>query len=146
MTLPFITAYGKKQRVQLDRIQPSRTKQAFKEECDINTIISRFLKTGVMNFANKNEPRYADVTGIEFQDAMQKVAAAQSLFNELPAALRNRFENEPAKFLTFVQDEKNREEAVALGLLKPAGASTAPEATPTPTTAPTAPVEAPKPA
>lgn len=138
----FISAYSPKVRVRVERTEPSRTKQAFKEECDINTIISRFLKTGVLNFAAKNEPRYGDVTGIEFQSAMLKVAQAQSLFNELPAALRNRFENEPAKFLDFVQDEKNREEAVTLGLLQPK----APAATPPATTAPATSVEAPKPA
>lgn len=142
----FVTAYGPKQKVALERHQPSRTKQSFKDECDINTIIARFLKTGVMNFANKNEPRYGDVTGIEFQDAMQKVAAAQSLFNELPAAIRARFENEPAKFLTFVQDEKNREEATELGLLKPVVKPEPAPATPTATPAPATPTEAPKPA
>lgn len=117
--MDFKTAYGPKLRVQVDNVSPSRTKQAFKDECDINTIISRFLRTGVMNFTAKNEPRYGDCTGIEFDAAMRTVANAQSLFNELPAALRHRFENEPAKFLDFVQDEKNREEATALGLLKP---------------------------
>lgn len=140
--MQFITAYSPKIRVRVERTTPSRTKQAFKEECDINTIISRFLRTGVLNFAAKNEPRYGDVTGLEFQESMLKVAQAQSLFNELPAALRNRFDNEPAKFLDFVHDEKNREEAIKLGLVSPK----APAATPPAAPAPATPTEAPKPA
>lgn len=141
--MQFISAYSPKQRVQVHNTTPSRTKQAFKAECDINNIISRFLKTGVLDFANKNQARYGDVTGLEYQDAMFKVAAARSLFNQLPAAIRDRFENEPAKFLDFVQDDKNREEAAALGLLKPVAASAEAPATPPATTATASNVEAP---
>jgi len=95
-----------------------RTKQSFKAECDINTIIQRFLKTGQIDLANRLEPRYGDATGLEYTQAMLTVAKAKSLFAELPAALRGRFENDPAKFLDFVQDDKNMEEARELGLLK----------------------------
>lgn len=144
--LPFLTAYGPKERVQVHNTKPSRTKQQFKAECDINTIIARFLKTGTNDFVNKYEPRYGDVTGIEYQSAMQTVAAAKSLFNAMPAHLRARFENEPAKFLAFVQDEKNREEARELGLLKPKAAPVEAPATPPAPTAAPAPTEPPKPA
>lgn len=113
------SAYSPKIPFQLTCTTNGRTKQSFKDECDINTIIKRFLKTGVLDFQAKNEPRYGDCSGIEYQAAQNTVAAAKSLFNELPAALRARFENEPAKFLDFVNDDRNREEATKLGLLKP---------------------------
>lgn len=122
----FNSAYSEKQRVQLTCTDPTRTKQSFKAECDINTIIARFLRTGVMDFAQKHEPRYGDCTGQEFQSAMNTVSRAQSLFLDLPAALRGRFENDPAKFLDFIQDTKNRDEAIELGLIakpKPAPSS-----------------------
>lgn len=96
-----------------------RTKQSFKDEMDINHIVKRFLKTGVLEFTRKNEPRYGDTTGIEFQAAMQTVAEAKSMFNDLPSELRARFENEPAQFLDFIQDENNYDEARKLGLLNP---------------------------
>lgn len=137
MTTTFKTAYGPKLKVQVDTtVEPSRTKQSFKAECDINTIISRYLKTGTLDFANKNEPRYGDVTGIEYQQAAFKVAAAKSMFAELPAALRHRFDNEPAKFLDFVQDDRNIEEARELGLLKPKAEATVAVATPPAVTSP----------
>lgn len=120
--------YSRKHSVQLTCTTKGRTKQSFKAECDINSIVSRFLRTGILDFAQKNQPRYGDTTGCEYQSAMQTVATARSLFNDLPAALRSRFENEPAKFLDFVQDDRNREEALALGLLRPAGASELPAA------------------
>lgn len=124
------SAYAPKVPVQLLCTTPGRTKQSFKDECDINTIVSRFLRTGQLDFASKLEPRYGDTTGIEYQSAMNTVAAAKSLFNAIPAALRDKFENEPAKFLAFVQDERNRDEATKLGLLKPVAVSEVASATP----------------
>lgn len=115
----ILTAYGKKIKVRIFFTGEGRTKQSFKAECDINTIIDRYLKTGVMEFTQKNEPRYGDVTGLDYQNAMQIVAGAKSLFNELPAHVRDRFDNEPALFLDFVQDPANTDEARELGLLKP---------------------------
>lgn len=112
------SAYAEKKRIQPDLSGVSRTKQQFKDECDINVIISRFLRTGHLDVLQRLEPRYGDVTGLDFINAMNTVARAQTLFNELPAEIRNRFENQPAKFLDFVQDEKNRPEAEELGLLK----------------------------
>jgi len=141
------SAYEPKPQVQFSCLETElpygRTKQSFKDECDINVILRRFLKTGQLDLANRLEPRYGDCTGIEFQNAVNTVAAAKSLFAELPAQLRARFENEPAKFLDFVQDDRNEDEARKLGLLKepvaappaPAPAPTVPEA---PKTAPAA--------
>lgn len=142
------SAYSHKPQFQLECPEKpfGRTKQSFKDECDINVIIRRFLRTGVMDFTARNEPRYGDCTGMEYTQAMQTVAAAKSLFNELPAALRARFDNEPALFLDFVQDDKNRDEARELGLLKPEEAPKPAPASPpaAPTAAPA--TEAPKPA
>lgn len=136
--MDFNSAYSSKKRVQLFCTTKGRTKQSFKDECDINTIIRRFLKTGMLDYANKHEPRYGDTTGIEYTMAMQTVAAAKSIFNDLSAELRSRFENEPAKFLDFVNDEKNREEAQKLGLLKPVAAPIEQPATPPAPEAPAA--------
>lgn len=127
MTVRFRCAYdGKSKDVSLATALcfPSsegkfgRTKQSFKDECDINNIMSRFARTGVLDFAARNEPRYGDCTGLDFTESMQRVAAANTLFQELPAKLRDRFKNSPAEFLDFVQNDANREEAMELGLLR----------------------------
>lgn len=133
----IISAYEPKHQLQIHFSGQGRTKQSFKDECDINVIIRRFLKTGQLDLAQRLEPRYGDATGIEFQAALQKVAAARTLFAELPAALRARFDNDPAKLLHFVHDEKNREEGIELGLF------TKPAATPAPSGATTTPPAAP---
>lgn len=118
--------------MQTDTPGVSRTKQSFKDESDINHIMARYLKTGIIDFTAKNAPQYGDCTGIEFEAGMQLIARAQTMFEELPSAIRARFENEPAQFLEFVQNPKNAKEARELGLLPPE----TPEATPLPTPAP----------
>lgn len=119
------TAYGPKLKISESFTTVGRTKQSFKAECDINNIMARFLKTGLLDFVQKNEPRYLDTSGFDYQSAAFKVAGAKSMFNELPARVRERFDNEPANFLYFMADERNREEAQQLGLLKPVQAAEA---------------------
>lgn len=113
----FITAYGPKLKVALTCAPGfGRTKQSFKDDTDINNILARFIQTGTLDFANKNQPQYGEIAVADFQSAMNIVASANSMFAELPAALRNRFKNDPSEFLAFVQDERNTEEAIELGL------------------------------
>lgn len=125
----FKTAYGPHLKVAMTFVGPGRTKQSFKDECDINTIVNRFLKTGVFDATNKHAPRYGDCTGLEFRAGMETIMQAQEMFKSLPAQVRGRFDNDPGEFLDFIQNAENRDEARRLGLLKPE----APEATPLPT-------------
>jgi len=115
----FKSNYSPKQRVALTFPENSPwTKQEFKEECDINTIMNQYMATGQLPSINENYPQYLDVTGIEFQESMEFIAGAQSMFHELPSAIRNRFQNDPAQFLDFCSQEKNRPELAEMGLLK----------------------------
>lgn len=121
----FITAYGPKLKVTLDCLPGfGRTKQSFKDDTNINNILARYARTGVLEFANRHEPRYGDVIGADFHAAMNIVANANSMFADLPAKLRNRFDNDPGQFLDFVQDPENTAEAERLGLTVPARAAT----------------------
>lgn len=116
---PFVSAYSVKNKVSISFPDQGRTKQSFKDECDINLIMARYMKTGVLDFVTKHAPQYRDVTGLDYQAAMQQVAKAQSMFMDLPSAIRSRFENNPALFLDFVQDPANEAEMHQLGLLRP---------------------------
>lgn len=116
----IVTNYSKKPRLTVSFPDTSEfTKQEFRDECDINTIMSKYQFNGEMPVINERVPQYLDVTGQDFQDAMYFVANAQSLFNELPSSLRNRFQNDPAHFLDFCSNDNNRDEMASLGLLKP---------------------------
>jgi len=115
-----LSNYSPKTRLQISfpAISPY-TKQEFKDECDINILMNRYMESGELPNLNERSPQYLDVTGFDYQSSMEFVAGAKTLFNELPSTLRNRFENDPAQFLDFCSQEKNRPEMAELGLLKP---------------------------
>lgn len=118
---------------------PGVTKQSFKDECDVNKIIARFEKTGMIEAINKNQPFYGDVSAlVDYHEALNVVAEAQSLFNAMSAEVRERFSNDPEKMIAFLNDKKNDKEAIEMGLITPpppatvSKASAEPEAAPKP--------------
>jgi phage internal scaffolding protein len=113
----FRTAYSPQLRVSFETSGLSLTKQSFKQECDVNNILKNYNKTGVMP-ENFNPGEYRELDGTDYQEYMQTVASANSMFEELPSALRKRFRNDPAQLLSFVHDDKNHAEALNLGLLR----------------------------
>lgn len=101
----------------------SATKQSFAEDADINTIVRRFGLTGELP-ENVVLPQYKDWHGItDYHTALNAVRKAGEDFMELPAHIRAEFKNDPQLFLEFVADEKNRDKAVELGLVKAAAPS-----------------------
>lgn len=97
--------------------EPSKTKQSFAEECDINTIVKRFHLTGELP-TNVRMPTYGDFTEIpDFHSAMNAIALAGEAFDRMPAEVRARFNNDPGAFVDFCSDPKNKAEAAKLGLI-----------------------------
>lgn len=126
------TKYGKRIRVATVNKEPSLTQQAFKEDCDVNIILDRYMKTGELP-----KPRhgwYGDVSEIpDLTQALEIVSSAQSMFDALPAKVRYEFHNDPRRLLDFISNPKNQERAIELGILEkkvqeePIKASTPPE-------------------
>lgn len=99
---------------------PSLTQQHMKDDCDINTIVERFGVTGQLPVAPSYAPTYGDFTGIvDYRQALDRVIEADRAFMNLPAKIRERFDNDPALFVDFVSDVNNRSEAIDLGLIPP---------------------------
>lgn len=121
MTVLIRSAYSKKYPVNLDFSddEVSLTKQSFSKECDVNFIMSKYSKTGLIDHIQSNPGRFGDFLDIvDYQSSLNSVLEAQASFDALPSALRARFDNDPALFLSFVQDESNRDEAINLGLIE----------------------------
>lgn len=117
-----------------------RTMQASKDECDINKIMKRFEKTGILPDLIKSNPQYGDFSDPStYQEALNTVAMASDQFQSLSARVRERFQNDPQNFLEFATNPANGDEMVRLGLATPR----AKEPSPTP---PAPPKKAPKPA
>ena len=100
--------------------EPSLTVQSEANACDINLIVER-ARRGIMPITNPAIPQFGDFSDVpDYQTAFERVQAAQAAFDSLPAAVRRRFDNDPALLLNFLNDERNKAEAVELGLLEPA--------------------------
>jgi len=96
---------------------PSKAIQSPRDETDINQIVRNFGLTGRLP-DNLRLPQYGDFQGItDYHSAMNAVVAARESFDALPASIRSRFHNEPAEFIDWAADPKNRNEMKDLGLL-----------------------------
>ena len=93
--------------------------QSAEEESNINTIVRRFGISGELP-NNLRMPQSGDFTNApDFHTAMNLVRQAQEEFVRVPADIRARFNNDPARFMAFVEDEANYDEALKLGLVNP---------------------------
>ncbi|WNK12768.1 MAG: internal scaffolding protein [Microvirus sp.] len=118
----------------------SMTNQSAKDECDINKLVETYYKSGVVtpNFI----PELVDLTEIELDYAtcLEKLTEAKESFMMLPSQVRAEFNNDPAQFLTYVQNAP-QEAFDRLGLTNPKK----PEPTPEPTKTPSKKEPTPKP-
>ena len=117
----FKTIYNYKQMDGVRNNSPSLTQQQFKDECDINKIMDRYLRTGVLSdpLQNRGTPKYGDYADIgDYMDHMNKVVEANEMFEALPASIRKRFNNNPGELIDFVMNDDNRKEAEFLGLIE----------------------------
>lgn len=95
------------------------TKQEFKDECDINLILSRYRDAPPRAWGTPPTLRYGDFAEApDFLGAQVLVKQSEEQFLSLPAKVRERFANDPVRFLDFVHDPANLAEARELGLLK----------------------------
>jgi len=103
----------------IDVYPPSLTQQSQAEEADINTIVRRFGLTGHMP-QSVRAPTWGDFDGVwDYRTALEAISEANNAFMEYPAAVRARFENDPAQFVDFCSDPANLGEMASLGLAIP---------------------------
>lgn len=113
-----------RKRVQLVCSDTSRTKQAFKQECDINHIMKKFKNVQGTDFLSQYNGyvggQFGDFSNVtDYRSAIEQVRQAQAVFGALPATVRRRFDNDAASFLDFVQNPANEKELIDLGLATP---------------------------
>lgn len=99
-------------------LEEGRTQQDARDECDINVIMRRYVKTGTLP-PGMGVGRYGDFSSAEdYLDAQNTIIQAKAQFDSLPSNVRERFSNSPVSMLAFLGDKNNIDEARKLGLLK----------------------------
>lgn len=104
----------------------SLTQQHFRDTCDINKLIARHAQTGFYYDPfkdmqlNARQAMYGDFSDVmDYRSSLDAVNRVQEAFMELSAEIRRRFEHDPGKFLEFIMDPANAEEARKMGLYVP---------------------------
>lgn len=99
--------------------EPTKTQQHYKDQCDINKIIEKAKKGGGITHVNPHAGKYMDLTTMpaDYLTAMDVVIKANEAFMELPAKVRDEFAHDPARLIKFLQDPKNTDRAIELGLV-----------------------------
>lgn len=107
-----------RKRCSISFSEPSLTKQAHKDECDINRVMKRWLRDGVMTHVSEAAVVFRDVSAdVDYHSVMNQVLDVEDAFASLPSATRKRFANDPLNLLDFIMDPSNADEASDLGLL-----------------------------
>lgn len=125
-TIDYLPAENRNHRTCNERMRvrhinnkPSMTKQEFKKDCDVNLIVKKFVKTGLIDHVSKYQGTYEDLpSGVDFHAAVELVNQGSEAFKDLPAEVRSKFVNDPERFLTWIENPDNRNEAAHLGLLE----------------------------
>lgn len=99
----------------------SKTKQSDAEAADINNIMARYERTGLLPEMMQSDPSFGDFSDAPtFQEAHAVVAHASSQFMALDGKVREMFQHDPAKMLQYVQDAQKdpekKKELYRLGL------------------------------
>lgn len=105
------------------------TEQSHKAECDINTILKQYTRTGMLNHINASGAQFAELPDqLDFQQALNTVMLAEAAFNDLPSKVRDRYSNSPSVFLSALSDPAQADFLREVGVLKPASQPASPTA------------------
>nr|QJB20534.1 MAG: internal scaffolding protein [Microvirus sp.] len=105
-----------RRRVQL-HTGPGLTEQAHKDDCDINQIVEKYSSDELNMLRTGKDGVYGDFTQAgKYQEATETLRHANERFESLPSQVRAAFDNDPRRFLAFVEEPRNKKYLVELGL------------------------------
>jgi phage internal scaffolding protein len=103
--------------------EESRTSQSAADAVDVHKIMKNYNATGLLRRVHEGQLEYKNLAAVvnedgrfELGEAYQLIAQARENFDELPAYLRAKFDNNPQVFHEFVNNPANYEAMVELGL------------------------------
>lgn len=98
---------------------PSKTKQEFKKEQDIGTILRRATSVQAKDWLEDNakwleQVGTIDVPSMDYKETLDVIADTEARFMKLPSKVRAAYDNDPTVFADFVRSEKGDVELVEL--------------------------------
>lgn len=96
---------------------PSLAKQSFLKETDINNIMRKFEKDGLLEHVNTHKGDYGNFIGYEdYHSSLNSILLAEEAFLTIPSKIRATFNNDPVQFLEFAQNPENLDKMIEMGL------------------------------
>ena len=90
--------------------------QHHRDSVSIRNIIASYRRTGMMQQSAIRAGTFMDtINSPDFIEAQRILATANSVFESVPAAIRQEFDNDPAAFLEFIQNPENRNKMIEFG-------------------------------
>lgn len=103
----------------------SQVQQAAAKAADINHMVQQHMR-GAGRFgrplgdpAATRQPMYLDMPSASFHEQLTNVTRVQQEFMALPSRIRSKFLNNPYQMLMFIENPRNRPEAIKMGLVLP---------------------------
>lgn len=118
----FLTFYSSRPAILTRIATPSMTEQSHQESCDINNILDRYKKTGVVSDPSVfREQFYGDFADIPDMVGLYTARAKMvQWFEALPSGTRAAFENNPDKLIAAFKDPSKKDLLLQHGFLKKA--------------------------
>lgn len=107
MTIEIKTAYGPKENPVTINNEVTMTKQSLAANLDVNNIIKRYTKTGILLNAQNLEAVYGEITSMDLREALEKVSKADEMFSQVPSKIRAQFDNDAGAFIDFATNPAN---------------------------------------
>lgn len=109
--------FGDRKRVKQHVGDGSLVQRSSKDECDINLIMKKYEKSRILTHVNKYAGEYGDFSNVpDYKTGLERVMEADAMFMSLPASIRDRFNNDPGKFIEFATNADNIGEMRSMGL------------------------------
>lgn len=102
----------------IDCSSPIITDQSSLHLADINNIMEQYVKTGMLPNQTSQSPQFIDNTQIpNLEKAFEITRNALSMFNGLPAFIRNMMNNEPQNLESFITNPENETLLLKYGMI-----------------------------
>lgn len=92
-----------------DLTSESKTQQEFRESSDINNIINKYKKTGILSSGDikaTRSPQYGDFMNTDYVEMHRTIANVQEKFGQLAATKRKEFDNKPELWLAKLEEDE----------------------------------------
>lgn len=108
--MQFNSGYSDRVEVLLICEDETRTKQDQADACNINNIMKKYQKTGLIDHVSKYHAHYGDASRVSYEEAFNTTLRTNEVFSELPSTVRAKYDNDPAIWLGAIEGAETPEQ------------------------------------